>query len=120
LLIVEDEEMAREVLVQALEAMGFDTLAAGNGREALEVLKSNEVDLIVSDIYMPLMNGLDLLRTLRQEGSSVPVILITGFDPTDAYQIAREHGASGILVKPFRLMQLRGAIDDVFAAQTGV
>jgi CheY-like chemotaxis protein len=116
ILIVEDEEIARDVLVQALEILGYGTVGAVNGRHALEQLASNHVDLILTDIYMPEMNGLELLRKLREDGNEIPVILITGFDADEAKQVAEDYRASALLLKPFRLVQLKDLLETIFAA----
>lgn len=113
ILIVEDEEIARDVLIQALETLGYATCGAINGRHALEQIACNSVDLVLTDIYMPEMNGLELLRKLREDGNDIPVILITGFDADEAKQVAEEFNASALLLKPFRLIQLKELLDKI-------
>ncbi len=114
ILIVEDEEIARDVLIQALETLGYGALGAVDGRHALEQLAQNHIDLVLTDIYMPRLNGLELLRKLREDGNEVPVILITGFDADEARQVAKEYRASALLLKPFRLAQLKELLDKIF------
>ncbi len=90
-------------------------MGAINGRHALEQLAQNPIDLILTDIYMPELNGLELLRKLREDGNNIPVILITGFDADEAKQVAQDYHASALLLKPFRLVQLRELLDNIFA-----
>jgi len=116
ILVVEDEEIAREVLIQALETLGFGAIGAINGRHALEVLSDHSVDLVLTDIYMPEMNGLELLRQLRDGGSDVPVILITGYDADEARHAAEQYHAAALLLKPFRLAQLKNLLEAIFSA----
>jgi len=116
ILVVEDEEIARVVLIQALEALGFDAIGAVNGRIALEVLKQQSIDLVLTDIYMPEMNGLELLKQLRQDGNNLPVVLITGYDADEARAAAELYSASALLLKPFRLVQLKQLLDKSLTA----
>jgi len=115
ILVVEDEEIARDVLIQALETLGFGAIGAANGRHALEILALQPVDMILTDIYMPEMNGLELLKQLRDQGSTLPVVLITGYDADDARQAAETYRASALLLKPFRLVQLKQILDKILA-----
>lgn len=111
ILIVEDEEVAREVLVQALELLGYKTLAAENGRYAKQILKHKPVDLILTDIYMPEVDGLELLEYVRSNGYNLPVVLITGFDATEAHQALKKYDRTSLLLKPFRLTTLKSVIE---------
>jgi two-component system response regulator YesN len=114
ILVVEDEEIAREVLIQALETLGFSAIGAVNGRHALEVMNSEPVDLVLTDIYMPELNGLELLREMREQDNYTPVILITGYDADEAKKAAEDYKASALLLKPFRLIQLKTLLDGIF------
>ncbi len=116
ILIVEDEEIARDVLIQAIETLGYGAIGAINGRHALEQLAQHQIDLVLTDIYMPELNGLELLRQLRDDGNEIPVILITGFDAEEAKQVAEDCHAAALLLKPFRLLQLKDLLDGIFAS----
>ena len=113
ILVVEDEEIARDVLIQALETLGFGATGAVNGRHALEQLAQHPVDLVLTDIYMPEMNGLELLKQIRDDGLSIPVILITGYDADEARLKAEQYNAAALLLKPFRLVQLKQLLDTI-------
>lgn len=77
-LVVDDDESVRRVSVRMLTAEGFDVVGARDGHEALGHLEAGKFDVVVSDIMMPKMSGMDLLRAIRQRDLELPVILLTG------------------------------------------
>lgn len=108
-LIVDDEASLRMTLAANLELEGFDVEIAQDGREALEMFRARPFDLVLSDIRMPQMNGVELFRELRALAPDLPVVLMTGFAvETLVEQVIRE-GAFAVLPKPF-------TIDHVVAA----
>jgi len=115
ILIVDDEEMTRDVLAQALNIMGFNSISAENGVVAFELVKKNKLDLVITDIHMPRMNGLELLREVKAYDPDLPVILITGFDAEETRLAAKEHEASALITKPFRLNQLGELMNNIFS-----
>ncbi len=111
LLVVDDEPALVRVYKRTLHAAGYSVDAAGDGREAAERIKSNDYDTIVSDITMPGMDGLELLRIVRQRDLDVPVVLVTG-DPNVGTAVrALEYGAFRYIAKPFELEHLREVVD---------
>lgn len=114
ILVVEDEETTRDVIAQALDIFGYNTILAENGKVALARYKEHNPDMVISDIYMPEMNGLELLKALRKKSKELPVILITGYDIQEAHKNAKTYGVTSILLKPFRLQQLKDILDKVF------
>ncbi|MBT7616218.1 MAG: response regulator [Calditrichaeota bacterium] len=110
-LAVDDEKLTRELLAQALELLGFETRTAENGKIALDLLKQDVPELVITDIYMPEMNGIELLKEIRKFKENLPVILITGFDAEDARQAAKDFNANALLTKPFQIQQLKDVID---------
>ncbi|MBW1974785.1 MAG: response regulator [Deltaproteobacteria bacterium] len=112
ILIVDDSATMRKVIKRALKISGFDIgeiYEAGNGKEALEVLDSNWIDLILSDIHMPVMDGLEFLRKLKakEEFKDIPVVLITTESSEDSLNEAMALGAQGYIRKPFQPDQIR-------------
>jgi CheY-like chemotaxis protein len=101
LLIVDDEVDLREILAFQFKKDGFNVLEASNGKEAFELVKSNKIDLVITDIQMPGGNGVELLDNIKQHNSEVPVVLfITGF--TDiSVEDAFHKGAEAVFAKPF-------------------
>ena len=100
ILVVDDEDALRRAYARTLEEAGFEVAQAATGREALALLGSRGFDTIVSDITMPGMTGIELLRAVRQHDRDVPVILVTGNPSVDSATQAVEHGALRYLVKP--------------------
>ncbi|MBV1788895.1 sigma-54 dependent transcriptional regulator [Marinobacterium sp. D7] len=105
-LIVEDDLDLREALADTLELAGIKHLLAGSGEEALELLKRQNADMVVSDVNMPGMDGHALLKQLRQGYPGLPVALITAFGQVEKAVDAIRNGAVDYLMKPFEPEQL--------------
>jgi len=111
-LIVEDDPMVADFNRRYLEQIqGFHLVAiAGTAEEALAVLAAREIDLILLDIFMPGMNGLELLTTIREMGRSVDVIVVSAARDSRSIKTALRHGAVDYLIKPFEFERLRTAL----------
>jgi DNA-binding NtrC family response regulator len=101
LLIVDDEAFLREVLSARLKNFGAKILTAENGQSALDILKSQPVDAVLTDIDMPVMNGLELLARMRELGLMTPVVILTGVGDQANTLTALRLGATDLLDKPF-------------------
>jgi len=101
ILIVEDDAALREAIIDTLELADYCCLEADSGEAALVMLKQQPVDLIISDVQMPGIDGLQLLRSLNNQGIDVPVIVMTAFAKVDDAVIAMREGAIDYLSKPF-------------------
>lgn len=111
-LIVDDSSVMRKIVERSLRQAGVDplvTFEAGSGVDGLEVLKARKVDLILSDINMPSMDGLEFVRQLRnrQLAIGVPVVMITTESSEEHVKQAIEAGASGYIRKPFTADQVK-------------
>src|SRR5437879_562590 len=115
ILVVDDEPKMRRVLELMLHKMGHAVLAAGNGAEALALAGKNAVDLVVTDLKMPEMDGMELLERLREGGSDVPVIVITAHGTIATAVTAMKHGASDYVLRPFDLDALMLSIGRALA-----
>ncbi len=102
ILIVDDEEVLRDVLEVVLRREGFDVLLASSGEEALNLLDGEEVDLVILDIMLPGISGIDTLRAIRIATPQLPVIIITAFSSIDGAIEAMKHGAFHYIPKPFK------------------
>jgi DNA-binding NtrC family response regulator len=102
ILIVDDEEVLRDVLDAVLRREGFEVLFAASGEECLSVLDDEEVDLVILDIMLPGISGIDTLRALRVSNPSLPVIIITAFSSIDGAIEAMKQGAFHYIPKPFK------------------
>lgn len=106
-LVVEDDPFLREAITQSLDRLGAKVITAGDGKEAFDLLSKNTIDLVISDVQMPVMNGLDLLRNIRKGDPRVPVVLLaTGEAQVNEEQAIKE-GAVGLIYKPFSLKTLK-------------
>ena len=104
-LVVGDDPFAREMTVAVLEDLGYDCQLAENGIEAMEMLAGEgRYDLVISDMNMPLISGIDLFRELRSQGFVLPFILLTGDDPDGLW--AQEPKLDACLFKDFSLEEL--------------
>ena len=100
LLIVDDERALRELLGRHFQRLGYETELAPDGREALAVLARTRVDVIVTDIQMPRMDGLELLARLRADYATIPTVVMTGYVSLDSAMAAWRRGAVTLVVKP--------------------
>ena len=100
ILIVDDEKEIRDLIDIYLKGEGYDTIKAENGEEALNILSSNDVDLIILDIMMPVMDGLTVLEKIR-EVSTIPVILLTAKGQEEDKLQGYDFGADDYITKPF-------------------
>lgn len=105
-LVVDDEEAIREVVSTLLDAQGYQCTACSNGRMALESFRQGSFDLVLSDIVMPEMDGLQLLAELRGENPDVPVIMVTAMHDISIALEAIRAGAYDYILKPFEKDQL--------------
>ena len=109
ILVVEDEPTLRETLAEALEADGFDVVQAGDGRTALERFTKDEPDLVLLDLMLPEMSGLEVTRQIRAE-SSVPIVMLTARDAEVDKVVGLELGADDYVTKPFSSRELAARI----------
>ena len=121
ILIVDDDWDIRFFLSEFLESRGFSCVCAENGERALEELYRQRFDLVITDLNMPLMDGLEFISKLKKnsdESSAIPVIMLTGdINPTAGYS-GLQAGAVGILNKPFDRNELLAMISDALYQHT--
>ncbi len=108
ILIVEDNNIIRDQIVAILEMSGYIAMAAANGSDGLRLACQSRPALIISDVAMPELNGLDMLRNIRQnpEFDHTPVVLLSAMIATEDIRKGLELGASDYLTKPFRITDL--------------
>ncbi|MBQ3533960.1 MAG: response regulator transcription factor [Clostridia bacterium] len=106
ILIAEDDAALRQMFCRVLSRSGFDPIPVADGQEALEVLEKEFVDLIVSDIMMPRVDGYELVQTLRDSGSSIPVLMITAKDRFQDLQLGFLSGTDDFMVKPVNVNEM--------------
>ena len=114
-LIVDDDDEMRVVLRRMLESDGYDVTEQSRATHVLEALRRTPFNLVILDKEMPGLTGLDLLPVLRREFPRLPVVFVTAFGGRQVASSALRLGATSYLEKPFRLAQLRDAIDGAFS-----
>ena len=109
-LIVDDEARLRQVLMHLMRADGFQCIEAGNGVEAIELLAQHDVTLVMSDLRMPKMDGMELLRQVRSRYPDTAVVMITAVADVEVAVSCLAMGAMDYLVKPFHLEEVRARV----------
>jgi DNA-binding response OmpR family regulator len=100
ILVVDDNKGVLEFLVLLLTKHGLDAIPASSAKECLEIVQSRPVDLIILDVMMPVMDGLQVCRELKKIVPSVPIILLTARDDMETRAAAMDHGVSEFIAKP--------------------
>ena len=108
--MVDDDPDVRDSLERALRYAGYTVTTAVHGADALDCLARSPVDLIVLDVLMPMLDGFDACRRLRQRGVATPVLVLTARDAIEDRVAGLEAGADDYLVKPFALRELQARI----------
>jgi two-component system response regulator MprA len=111
LLVVDDDPDVRDSLRRALGYAGYAVATAVNGADALSSVSRSPVDLIILDVLMPMLDGFDTCRTLRERGNATPVLVLTARDGVDDRVTGLEAGADDYLVKPFALRELLARVN---------
>src|ERR1700738_2231814 len=110
ILIVEDEAKMRRLLELNLGEEGFTTFSAGDAESGLKLLRENSIDLVVTDLKLPGMNGLEFLQAVKHQNSALPVVVMTAFGTVETAVEAMKAGASDDVLKPFSLAEMRMVI----------
>lgn len=115
ILTVDDSESIRHIIGFCLRQADFDTIEAKNGNEALEKLRENNVAMMITDLDMPEMGGIDLIRRARMipRHAALPIIVLTTESATEIKHKARSVGANGWITKPFTPKQLLAVVEKV-------
>ena len=118
ILVVDDEADVRKLLDDSLRRSGYKVISASCGQEALEVLDQNEVNLVITDVRMPEMSGLELLARIKQAHPQMPVIILTGYASVQNAVEAMRRGAADYVMKPFTVAALRSAVQQTVIGPT--
>jgi CheY-like chemotaxis protein len=117
LLLVDDNEELLFSLARAFRKAGFEVRSAPDAEQALALLDGQEPDLVLTDLRLPGLSGLDLLRHVRERYPQVPVVLVTGYGDEETRQAARTHGAHALLTKPVFREELLKAVRSALASR---
>ena len=118
ILVVDDDDRIRTLLIDTLSALGYNSLGAKDGDEALSLLLTEKLDLVITDVRMPKLNGLALLKNIKNQNPLMPVLIITGYNLAFAKERALENGADGFLAKPFRIGKIEELIQKALGIKT--
>ncbi len=114
ILVVDDEENIRRTLIESLAALGYQAVGVADGNQALKEIESNAYDLVISDIRMPELNGIELLNAVRRNFPNLPVVIITAYPLAYPEERATLEGAAGYIAKPFRINQIDKLLSRIF------
>jgi signal transduction histidine kinase/CheY-like chemotaxis protein len=112
ILVVDDEEIVQSLVRDALEDEGHRVLTAANGHDALQILQTNRIDLLITDIRMPTLSGTDLAEQARVLNPAIGVIFMTGYASLTSAKDAIKRGALDYIMKPFELAEMRLAVSN--------
>ncbi|HEY7745032.1 MAG TPA: response regulator [Desulfuromonadales bacterium] len=117
IMTVDDSPTIRQMLGMALKGAGYEVVEAENGKDALNKLETEKVSMLITDLNMPQMNGIDLIRSVRQSPGLrfLPIIMLTTETQEAKRQEGKAAGASGWIVKPFKPEQLLKVVQMVMA-----
>lgn len=115
ILIVDDSESIREIVSFTLENEGYKVLIGQDGQDALKHLNGGPIDLILTDLHMPVMNGIEFIKSVRSNADfkTTPILFLTTESQTAKKMEAKEAGATGWIIKPFVPAKLLEAINKV-------
>ncbi len=106
-LVVDDEEDVRETLKNVLKKLEYEPFVAADGEEALDILKEQQIDVVLSDLYMPRMDGIELLKRVKAANKNVIFLMITAHPTIETAVEAIKKGAYDYLTKPFHIEEVR-------------
>ena len=111
ILIVDDQESMRSMLTDLLDMMGHETCTASGGAEALERLTAGAIDLVITDLNMPEMDGMELTKRIKTASPDMPVIVITGYGTFHTERQVLASGADGYIPKPCTIHRVQETVN---------
>src|SRR5688572_23197852 len=111
ILVVDDETESRTAMVKVLESVGYKTMESDNGQQALHIVSQDGIDVLVTDLRLPVMDGVELLKRARAADQELEVILITGYGTVEVAVEAIKEGAYDFITKPVKKTQLLHAVE---------
>jgi len=116
ILVAEDNRLILETVAQSLTREGYDIIKAADGKECMDQLKSNEVDLIITDLYMPHLNGLEVISNLNNQNKNItPIMVLSASGAEENVLKAFDLGVDDFMVKPFSLIELNVRVKKLLA-----
>lgn len=118
ILVVDDQESMRQMLSDLLELMGHEAHAVEGGELALRDLRETRADLVITDLNMPIMNGMELMKQIKSEFPGVPVIIITGYGSFHTEKQVLSNGADGYIPKPCTIHRVQQTVNQALGVAT--
>lgn len=118
ILVVDDDQLFRNVLVRSLRLSGYDVRQADDARAALDMVKAGKIWAVIADINMPEIDGIGLMETIKKGWPQIPVILITGYYSSDEWSEKTDISPDGFLMKPFKAQQINQLIETIARKQS--
>ncbi len=118
ILLADDDKDIRMILGSFIDSYGYNVMCASDGSKALEIFKSSKVDLVITDVKMPNLDGIKFLKEIKKSKKNIPVILITGFDKRVPMKLAEDDEEVFFLRKPFKQKLLREVVDKALKIKT--
>jgi two-component system, OmpR family, response regulator len=112
-LLVEDDDDNRELMAEVLAASGYQVFSAASGQDGLKTLSEHSVDVVVTDVGMPGMGGLEMAKAAKAIAPTVPVVIVTGWAERDDIARARGKDVDAVLIKPVDPDALTAAVNEV-------
>ena len=119
ILIVDDQKGIRNLLKEVLAELGYEAEVASSGTEAVQAASQGFFKLVLLDLKMPGFNGFETIKMLKEICPDLKIILMTGFYDSFLLEEARNHGASGVLHKPFSLEEIQRILKETFIKERG-
>ncbi len=114
ILYVEDEVILRDITVKSLSSVVKEIVVASNGKEGLEKFHAQNFDLIITDIAMPIMNGIDMMKCIRESNKEIPILITTAFGSQNVnISELSKYGMNAYVMKPIDIMKLVQTIDEL-------
>ncbi|UCG61947.1 MAG: response regulator [Candidatus Zixiibacteriota bacterium] len=112
ILVVDDELLIRDLLYDFFTEQGWDISVAESGEKALQILRSRKFDLVLTDLKMPVMDGLALTSQVKEEYPGLPVVIMTGYPSVDSAVSALRQKVADYIIKPFNINQLYKVVEE--------
>jgi len=119
ILIVDDQLGIRLLLSEVFTGEGYEVFQAANGRTAIEITQTEKPDIIILDMKIPGMDGLEILKNIREFDSEMKVLMMTAYGELDILHEAYKHGILSHFTKPFDIGELKSAIKEIFLKDSG-
>ena len=120
LLLLEDDLTLNETVVEYLEDQGYEVVSVYDGEDAISTIYENSFDLLLLDVNVPILNGFEVLKTIRKEGNTTPAIYITSLNSMDSLEKGYESGCDDYIRKPFALKELLIRVETIIKREFSV